>query len=45
MEFKYIIHPKSGAKISIYSKNGTKILHNYVKYLKKAGGIKKKKKK
>jgi hypothetical protein len=33
MKFNYIVNPKSGKNISIYSKTGKKVLGNYVKYL------------
>ena len=45
MEFNYIVNPNSGKKSSIYSKTGKKILFNYVKYLDKFGGNKRKYKK
>ena len=41
MEFNYIVNPESGKKVSIYNATGKKVLQNYVKYLTKLGGNKK----
>ena len=40
MEFNYIMNPKSGKRVYIYSSTGKKILRNYVKYLTLGGGKK-----
>ena len=45
MEFNYIVNPKSGKRVSIYSATVKKILHNYIKYLTLGGNIKKRKSK
>ena len=45
MNFNYIVNPESGKRVSIYGKTGKKVLQNYVKYLEKNGGNRKKKSK